>query len=412
MNNKGQVGIIVAILVVTLLISVLVVVQVYYIPKWMKEREAEHMDTVANQFAELKYSLDLESAERSSAPLTNSITLGSKELPYFVSSRAFGSLQILSSDLSNFSISVSGNGMTSSLTTVNGNSGNPAYYVISISSFELVIDSVESGDFYNATFYTITNNVTENISKIYVKVGNFYDDMLEINLTIINRSQTIFNQTVAVGLREGSSYTINLLNEDYKFSTRILPSIPAPFNISFNTSSNGNFNIICYKYTSGSISYSNSFGKIKYEADNAYFVDQHYIYEGGAVILSQSAGNSLIYPPLFSFSNSTRILNITLINIVGITGKTGVSGYGTYSIRTNYSHFTSYRCYGYSLTINITTDYTDAWYKYLSDEMERGGLSDYNITSGDSTVSIEISDITLILNIPVIYAQVGPGWIT
>ncbi len=411
MNNKGQVGIIVAILIVTLLISVLVVVQVYYIPKWMKEREAGHMDTVANQFAELKYSLDLESAERTSTPLTNSITLGSKELPYFASSRAFGSLQILSSDLSNFSISISGNGMTSQLSTVR-NDGNPASYILSINLFELVINSVESGDFYNATFYTITNNVTENISKIYVKVGNFYDGMLEINLTIINRSQTVFNQTVAVGLREGSSYTINLLNEDYKFSTHVLPSIPTPFNISFNTSSNGNFNIICYKYTPGSISYSNSFGKIKYEADNAYFVDQHYIYEGGAVILSQSGGNSLIYPPLFSFSNSTRTLNITLINIMGITGKTGVSGYGTYSIRTNYSHSNSYRCYGYSLIINITTNYPNAWYKYLSDEMERGGFSDYNITSTNNKVSIEISNITLILNIPVIYAQVGPGWIT
>ena len=411
MNNKGQVGVIVAILIVTLLISVLVIIQVYYIPKWMKEREAEHMDTVANQFAQLKYSLDLESSEKSSTPLTNSITLGSKELPYFVSSRAFGSLQILSSDLSNFSISINGNGMSSSLTTLVGNTNSPAYHVISINSFEIVIDSVESGDFYNATFYTITNNVTENVSKIYVKVGNFYDNLLEINLTVINRSQTVFNQTVAVGLREGSSYTINLLNDDYKF-TQILSSIPSPFNISFNTSSNGNFNIVCYKYISGSISYSNSFGKIKYESENAYFVDQNYIYEGGAVILSQSEGNSLIYPPLFSFSNSTRTLNFTIVNIIGLTGKTGVTGYGTYSIRTNYSHSNVYRWYGNNLTINITTNYPDAWYKYISDRMIESDFSNYNITYTDNLVLIEISDVTLILNIPVIYAQVGPGWIT
>ena len=79
MNKQAQVGIIVAILVVTLLASVLITIQVYYIPKWMKEREAEHMDVVANQFANLKYSLDLLAAERTSSPLTNTITLGSKE---------------------------------------------------------------------------------------------------------------------------------------------------------------------------------------------------------------------------------------------------------------------------------------------------------------------------------------------
>jgi len=85
MNNKGQVGIIVAILVISLLVAVLVIIQTYYVPQWMKDREAEHMDVVANQFASLKYSIDLQAMERSSSPLINSVTLGSKELPYFIS---------------------------------------------------------------------------------------------------------------------------------------------------------------------------------------------------------------------------------------------------------------------------------------------------------------------------------------
>ncbi|MCD6262211.1 MAG: hypothetical protein J7J52_04230, partial [Deltaproteobacteria bacterium] len=82
MDNKGQVGVIVAILVVSLLVAVLVIIQTVYVPQWMKDREAEHMDNVANQFADLKYSLDLQASQRSLSPLINSITLGSKELPF------------------------------------------------------------------------------------------------------------------------------------------------------------------------------------------------------------------------------------------------------------------------------------------------------------------------------------------
>ena len=69
MNNKGQVGIVVAILVISLMVAVLVIIQTYYVPQWMKEREAEHMDVVANQFASLKYSMDLQAMEKSSTPL-------------------------------------------------------------------------------------------------------------------------------------------------------------------------------------------------------------------------------------------------------------------------------------------------------------------------------------------------------
>jgi len=403
MNNKGQVGIIVAILVVTLLASVLVIVQVHYIPKWMKEREAEHMDVVTNQFASLKYSLDLQAMEESSSPLTNSITLGSKELPYFVSSRAFGSLQIISSTTSNFSISVSGRGMESLLATYEKNSGNLTY-VLSIVSFEIVINDLEIGDKYNATFYGTT---------ISAEVGNFIGNTLLINLTVINASQIIFNQPVAVGLKAGSSYRINLLNEDYKISTEILPYLSTPFNMTFNASTNGTFVIKCYRYDDSNlnIQYYNSFGIIKYEADNAYFVDQDYIYEGGAVILSQYTGDTLLYPPLLYISNVTKTFNFTLISILAPAGKTAVAGYGTYSIRTNFSSSDTYRCYGYNLTINMTTNYPNAWRHYLENELEKSGMS-YSLSSGSNYVKITVTNINLILHIAKVYAQVGPGWVT
>jgi len=401
MDDRGQVGVVVAILVVTLIVAVLVIIQVNYVPKWMKEREAEHMDLVVNQFAGLKYSLDLQAMERSSSPLTNSITLGSKEMPYFVTSRAFGSLQILSNTASNFSISISGDGMRAE-SMLHNVSNNNISYVLSISSFELYIWNLQPGDTYNVSFATasISARVEEFINESFCK----------IILTVINETNVLYNQSVAVGIERGGSYTVNLLNNDYKFSTKILPYLSTPFNITFNTSSNGSFLLGCMQYTQQNVFISYSFGTIKYEADNAYFVDQKYIYEGGAVILSQETGNTILLPPSVYVSNVSRTLNMTLIDIVGIAGKTGATGYGTYSIRTNFSLYITYNFIMDSLAINITSNYYSAWKKFLDDRFNESGIT-YQVTEGNGYVVFNFSNITFSLNIAKIYAQIGPGWV-
>ncbi len=403
MKNKGQVGVVVAILMVALFVSVLITIQVYYIPKWMKGREAEHMDEVANQFANLKYSLDLQAVARASSPLTNSITLGSKELPYFVTSRAFGSLQILSSTTSNFSITIQGNGMEKDFQSFDVSSDSTITNISSLISLEIYIESLQNGDFFN---FTVSS------AQVSIHVDSFYDSMLRIVMKVVNGSQTIFNQSVAVGLDAGDSYLINLLNEDYKISTDIIPYLSKPFNITFNfSSSHAEFRLKCYRYLPATVQQYNRLGTIKYEAENAYYIDQNYIYEGGAVILSQHTGDTMLYPPFLFASNATKTMNITLINIIGIGGKTGVAGYGTYSIRTNFSRWNSYEYWGENFIINITTNYPSAWKKFLEDELEDSELT-YTIEEGDEYVKVQIqTKVILTLNIADICAQIGPGWV-
>ena len=402
MKNDAQVGVIVAIMMVALLISMLIIIQVYYIPRWMKEREAEHMDMVANQFASLKYSIDLQAIEKSSSPLINSITLGSKELPYFVSSRAFGSLQILTSDKSNFSVYVKGDGMELVEYHYEGSNGE-IDNVVSIDYFEVYITNAKVGDFYMVEIRNVT---------IWANVTNLFDDFLQINLTIKRANYSIFNQPIAVGIKNGSSYSINLLNDDYKFSTKILPYVEKPFNISLNSSLNGTFILDCEKYIKKSFSTYYAFGTVKYESQNAYFVDQDYIYEGGAVILSQRGGETVLFPPFFELSNfSGYFLNITLIDIVGMPGKTGAAGYGTYSIRTNYSSYIGYKYIAENVSINISTRYPLAWEKFIENEFNESGIN-YRILRGENYIMIESNQLEISFFIIKIYAQIGPGWIT
>ena len=95
-NNCAVVGVIEAILIISLIAIIISLTQLVYIPQLMETREAEHMDVVANQFSDLKFATDLHLAMKTDIPISTSITLGSRELPYFVTARALGYLNIVS----------------------------------------------------------------------------------------------------------------------------------------------------------------------------------------------------------------------------------------------------------------------------------------------------------------------------
>ena len=95
-SDNAVVGIVAAFLIVGLVVAVLSVVQTQYVPKWMKEKEADHMNEVADQFAQLNYAINTHVVnQRTRVPISTTITLGSDEMPYLMSLRAYGELQSL-----------------------------------------------------------------------------------------------------------------------------------------------------------------------------------------------------------------------------------------------------------------------------------------------------------------------------
>ena len=103
-ENHAVVGVVVAILLVGLFLAILLVVQTVYIPNIMEQREAEHMDNVAYQFSLMKYAIDIQSVAGKNTPISTSMILGSRELPFLSSDRSFGYLDV-SSDTCNITIS-------------------------------------------------------------------------------------------------------------------------------------------------------------------------------------------------------------------------------------------------------------------------------------------------------------------
>jgi len=275
-SNDGVVGIVVAILLVGLFISIIAFVQTVYVPQWMEKKEAEHMDQVANQFTQLKFAIDtLSVAAQKHSPISSSITLGSQEMPFLSSNRAYGSLDILP------------NNCKISIVDINGN------------------------------------------------------------------------------------------------------SIP-------------NLNLL---------------GSIKYSSQNAYYLDRSYIYENGAVILSQSNQDLMCINPSFEVIDMED-LSFNIVKISGIGEKTSASGYGTYPLQTKFLSSASDPV-NHVKQINITTSYKNAWYNFFDDILSNSAINyKINDTVYDDGIIITFFPDDddqqlpeLFLKIVDIEIQISPGWV-
>jgi hypothetical protein len=282
-SDNALVGIVVTFLLIGLIVSVLAIIQSVYIPKWMEQTESEHMDEVADQFAQLKSAIDTQAVIGSNQPthtflstISTGITLGSRELPFFMSTRAYGSLNIL----------------------------------------------------------------------------------------------------------PDTSYRV-VINDRY-----------------------------------GGVS-DNSSSTIQYSSSNAYFLDQSYIYEGGAVVLSQSQGDIILTKPTFSVARENIVnISLTIIKISKVGGKGSISGYGTYPIQTEYSSNESKIINNVS-DITIYTKYPTAWSLFINGTLINGGLeyaTDYTMDSSNNAGKVIVIftnsiPVTLNLQLIKIVAQIAPGWV-
>ena len=93
MKNKCAIaGVIEALLLVAIVSIVLSTIQLVYIPQIMEQKEAEHMDLISNQISTLKSYIELQAITESSVPISTMITLGSREIPYFITAKSYGEI--------------------------------------------------------------------------------------------------------------------------------------------------------------------------------------------------------------------------------------------------------------------------------------------------------------------------------
>jgi len=160
---------------------------------------------------------------------------------------------------------------------------------------------------------------------------------------------------------------------------------------------------------------------LHYEAENAYFVDQEYILEGGGIVMQQQGSRSVMLadPSVSDRNESSLILRIDLPVFMEKAGKAQAEGEGKCFIRTNYSSNRTYVDLAFHGIIRIYTDYVTAWNQTLHDILgvyHQNGYLTISLDPDPSPQYVEITALTkknveLHLNIINIYVQIGPGWV-
>jgi type II secretory pathway pseudopilin PulG len=273
-SDEGVAGVIIALLMIGLIISAISLVQAVFVPQWMKQREAEHMEEVAKQFSQLKFAVDtLIISGNSISSINCPITLGSKEMPFLFSSRSYGELEVRSND------------------------------------YKIDIDDSS---------------------------GNTY---------------------------------------------------------SFDLSS------------------------IVYNSHNAYYINQNYVFENGAVILNQDSGDTIKLYPNIDINEYPPKITMNLVNFKEIGGKTVASGYGTYPIQARYSYKGDTHKFSSVQNITIYNSHLDAWEKYLNSTLSSSGALNFTINYYGDGLKIQFfaGDGYHYPNIDMyihnIDVKITPGWV-
>jgi hypothetical protein len=93
-TESAVVGVFTVVLVISLILGVMTVINAIYVPHWLKEAEFGHNELVSNQFAQLKYALDIQSITNGSSVIDSPITLGTREIPFIYMHQTFDELSI------------------------------------------------------------------------------------------------------------------------------------------------------------------------------------------------------------------------------------------------------------------------------------------------------------------------------
>jgi hypothetical protein len=137
---------------------------------------------------------------------------------------------------------------------------------------------------------------------------------------------------------------------------------------------------------------------IRYSSGNSYYVNQDYIYQGGALILDQDNTDVLLGKPsiiVYRDGDQTTGKKVILFNIIDISAvdeKSSGGGFGTYEIFTqvtNPSSTNSMVCTNVS-NIAIETAYPHAWNTSLKRSFHQSNLT-INYTATIKPNKLEIS---------------------
>jgi hypothetical protein len=194
------------------------------------------------------------------------------------------------------------------------------------------------------------------------------------------------------------SFCLDLLNPAYGFDEIVADAQNSPpFNLELKGATNSSyfdaeFTILLNDIDVNPISAQ---GQIRYISGNNQWIDQDYIFEGGAVILKQGSNSTIRSQPFFRIDDKNIELCLFNINTdasISGNGAVVVNVFGTEGKKYEYRNVEN-------TTITVHSLYTEAWYNYFSKcggnpETDNGKIT---VSFPGRNVSIITSDVHVIL---------------
>lgn len=420
-----------AILVFGLLVVTLVTIQVKFVPVWDRDREAEHMQAVGNQFGQLKSDLDRMADNRTVVPISDPLTLEpAGGFRFFRGARLPGDLSL--------EPAAAGTGLRLStnqarLLSENGQSlfvgseswtafvtGDTLNNVGQVQNLRLRISTPADWNTGDSVTMTVTNATGAYAGKLVVT--NINRGVASGGPTYSFRFETFAasSTTIPVSIREVSFSKenpppyqyFNLLDEDISLFKQVLAGAQAPATLTmtrFNMDASWTAAYTAVNPSGGSTQVGTSgtlvpdfnrrllSGSLTMASNNQHFVEQSYTLEHGAVILSQPDGDVMFVAPSMSANVVAGIADVRWV-LPAIQGSaTTISGPTSASVTAQPGGSSSFVATMPCLHVELTTRHGAVWAQYWTTLFQEAGLSygtEFKVASNETRASMTLFGLT------------------
>lgn len=421
-RDEGVSSVLGAILVFGLLVVTLAVVQARFVPVWTEDREARHMETVADQFAAFASDLHRMAANQSQAGVSDPLTMRAPE-----GFRLFRPAGTLPGSVA-FTPSAPGAGFALRADPLRLQSRNGLDFfglgeqwtafpaattvqdVVRVDHLRVRVDMIPGNysDGASATL-TLTNATGAFAGRAVVTFRDFPSEQA-LETTVYDASGRAISSDVEAFFQQTSVdyFYVDLLDPSLLFRS-VLASAAAPFDVALSrsgldadytlaamtvsgpTAGQGGFVVDDYAFEAPS-------GRLALDARNERFPRQSYVVENGAVLVVQDDGAAMrVPPPVRVAASSTQVLlSWTMPGLAGDSA--AVSGSSSVSlVAAPTEERTDLVGVARQVTLRIPTAYPAVWQAWLDDTLRAAGLSP---TGGQYTLQPASGSLTLVLSGP------------
>jgi hypothetical protein len=420
-DRSGVSQVLGGILMFGLLVVTLVVVQTRFVPVWDEDREARHMDSVANQLSAVISDVQRLAANQSSASIADPLTLDTDGgFRFFQGPTVPGGGLSFSPTAANAGFNVTSTnlrvfrrngqdlfGLGETWVTISG--AAPVDDVLAVDHLRVRVNMQPDYDEGDSATLTVTDANGAFAGRAVVTFRDFPSEhALETkiynsaNQQISSDLEAFFQQTAV------DYFYVDLLDDGLLFD-QVLAVAQTPFDVALST---GGPNGLEADYTLAATTLTGTpagagglvipnyrvdlpSGALSFAANNQRFPSQTFVVENGALLVVQSDGVAMRVPPAMRITatSTQAVLSWTL---PGLTGDASNIGGGTTAsiVATPTGARNDVTGAAPLVTLRVPTAYPDVWATWLDDQMRGAGLSS---TNGQYTVTPAAASVTLTL---------------